>query len=458
VAGITSLDGTALTVSTPGTWTFISMTAMSNATLTAQAGVTLSFPVDDSLTNVNMYASGGGQILFPAATSYTGYNYGNTTLQASGAGSKIGLSNLATFVGGGEYHDSWGWNYYTTYVKALSGGEVDLAGAISHRNDFTVDGAGSVLAVAGITSISSTSITVVNGATWTLPVGWQPAWGGGCTLTISGAGSRVINNHGTICLSGLNISGGTLDLGDGNLVVAYSGASPLATIEGWLKTGGGTQADGEHFAWNGASGITTSAIAGDENKFKSLGIRDNGYHLTNRDAMTEVDGVPVPANAVVVKYTWMGDMDMDGAVTVNDYLEYLGYYAAWPPAANISWMTGDFNYDGKINVNDYLMLLAGYAAQTGPLGSDEPVTEVNSSEAPAATEEPAATQPAAPAPAAPAGTLLDLLRQAGGTLALAGDAGGSDLSDASAGAAEADLAVRPATDGAADSAAVMTIR
>ena len=34
--------------------------------------------------------------------------------------------------------------------------------------------------------------------------------------------------------------------------------------------------------------------------------------------------------SVVVKYTWMGDMDLDGKVTVNDYLEFLHYYFNQP--------------------------------------------------------------------------------------------------------------------------------
>jgi hypothetical protein len=55
------------------------------------------------LQNVNLSATGGGEILFPVATSYTGYNYADTTIEASGAGSRIDLSHLTTWDGGGEY-------------------------------------------------------------------------------------------------------------------------------------------------------------------------------------------------------------------------------------------------------------------------------------------------------------------------------------------------------------------
>ena len=72
----------------------------------------------------------------------------------------------------------------------------------------------------------------------------------------------------------------------------------------------------------------------------------------------------------------MGDMDLDGKVTVNDYLEFLHYYNPTykPTGADVTWMTGDFNYDGLINVNDYLALLGGYSHQSGTLSADEQIT------------------------------------------------------------------------------------
>ena len=110
-----------------------------------------------------LYAKDAAKILFPVATSYTGYNSADTTIEANGAGSRIDLSHLETFYGGGEYQSGsypYPWYYYTTNVKALAGGEVDLAGAISHRNNITVDGTGSVLGVAGITKLGGTVLTV----------------------------------------------------------------------------------------------------------------------------------------------------------------------------------------------------------------------------------------------------------------------------------------------------------
>ncbi len=197
-------------------------------------------------------------------------------------------------------------------------------------------------------------------------------------LDIVTAGWSVNLNGHTLSVGegGLQIAGGStptskIDLGDGNLIVAYCGASPLKTIEGWIKAGGGTKSNFLDYDWNGAGGITTSAITGAAKIYESLGIRDNGFDLWNRAAMTEVDGVPVPAGAIVVKCTWMGDMDLDGKVTVQDYEEFIHYYFNKPTADTTTWMTGDSNFEGKINVNDYLMLLAGYQHQSRTLAAEE---------------------------------------------------------------------------------------
>jgi YD repeat-containing protein len=196
VAGITSLGGTTLTVNTPGTLTFNTATEVTDSSLTAPTGVTLEFAAATALQNVNLSATGGGEILFPVATSYTGNNYADTSIEASGAGSRIDLSHLTTWYGGGEYDGGvfgGGWHYFSSYVRALAGGEVDLAGAISHSNNFTVDGTDSVLGVAGITSLGGVALTAANGAVWTLPVGWHPTWGIGNTLSTTGVGSQFVS-------------------------------------------------------------------------------------------------------------------------------------------------------------------------------------------------------------------------------------------------------------------------
>ena len=223
--------------------------------------------------------------------------------------------------------------------------------------------------------------------------------------------------------------------------------------------------------------------------------------------------MPVPANAIIVKYTWMGDMDLDGKVTVNDYVEFLHYYTQKPTADTTTFMTGDCNYDGKINVNDYLMLLAGTvpsparspprkslrrprpkplsprleaaapavdpaapaaepaaelavaapvaSAETVPAATSEPAVPVTvEAAAPAPVVVPVAVEVAAPAPAAVAvapetDSIADQLRKSGGSAWLTAE-GTAPVT--SADESQAELAVRPAqVDADAATAPVLTV-
>ena len=119
---------------------------------------------------------------------------------------------------------------------------------------------------------------------------------------------------------------------------------------------------------------------GGEKSYKSLGIRDYGFDLWNRPAPAMLEGVEIETDtaataSAAVKYTWMGDMDLDGKVTVKDYNLFLHYYFNPPPPDDITWMTGDFNYDGRISVQDYNMFIQGYfyAQGRGTLSADEQI-------------------------------------------------------------------------------------
>jgi YD repeat-containing protein len=169
-------------------------------------GGTVNFAALTQLTRVSLNASGGGQMLFPAATSYGNGVRANYDLTASGVGSRIDLSQLTSMVGSDSYHGN------RLAITASDGGEVDLAGAIGGYTVITANGTGSVLDVAGITSISGTALTAANGAVWTFPAGWHPTWGSGNTLSTIGSGSQFVN-RGTI-----SISGASLPINGGNFI------------------------------------------------------------------------------------------------------------------------------------------------------------------------------------------------------------------------------------------------
>ena len=144
--------------------------------------------------------------------------------------------------------------------------------------------------------------------------------------------------------------GGFLDLQNNDLVLDYSGASPLGTWNGSAYTGvSGLVASGyDAGAWHG-SGIRTSVA----DSTIELGVAEASLAFNIADAQTRLfDGQTVDASAVLVKYTYAGDANLDGKLDISD----LGHLDFNLPIHTNGWFNGDFNYDGKIDISDYGML------------------------------------------------------------------------------------------------------
>jgi MYXO-CTERM domain-containing protein len=152
----------------------------------------------------------------------------------------------------------------------------------------------------------------------------------------------ILANGGTTATSRvttLNINSGAIDLNDNDLVIDYSGGTPLSTIKSHIVAG------------RIKSSLATIA--------RGLGYADNT--ATN---FATFSGQSVDPTTVLVKYTYFGDSDLDGDVDVND----LGNLAtAWQTSG--TWTGGDFDYNGTVNVNDLGLLATNWQAGVGnPLG------------------------------------------------------------------------------------------
>jgi len=180
----------------------------------------------------------------------------------------------------------------------------------------------------------------------------------------------------TIVTAALGIdadAGGTpnavLDLADNNLVVDYEpGASPYAAIEAWIASGlAGPLAR----TWDGP-GITSSAA---DATLYALGVLDNADPPTFIEAFNDTDhlfdGEAVDATSVLVKYTYYGDTNLDGAVTPVDVQRLI---LSWngQTEGDPRWAVGDFNYDGAITPTDVQLLIQGWNQQGAPLSAAAP--------------------------------------------------------------------------------------
>ncbi len=151
---------------------------------------------------------------------------------------------------------------------------------------------------------------------------------------------------------------GILDLKTNNLIVK-TGIAGAPTggmyngISGYVQRG---LYNGPNGFWDGP-GINSSAAAIDATQSKAVGILDNA--AAGYTSWPPLDPHPLTGAEILVKYTYFGDADLDGAITAADYQlidSSVGQNA-------FGWISGDFDYDGiGATVADYQLIDAGFSA------------------------------------------------------------------------------------------------
>ena len=143
-------------------------------------------------------------------------------------------------------------------------------------------------------------------------------------------------------MTSLSISGtGGLDVNNNHLIINYgAGSDPISSIAALLSTGyhGG--------AWNGAGGIVSTAAAANSGR----------YGLGYADAADTGNPAGLSAGTIEIKYTLLGDVDLNGVVNGIDF----GILAANFNKGVSRWDQGDFNYDGIVNGIDFGSLAANF--------------------------------------------------------------------------------------------------
>jgi hypothetical protein len=168
--------------------------------------------------------------------------------------------------------------------------------------------------------------------------------------------------NGTSKVSSLSMAGttgawtGTLDLTNNSIIVestTANAAADLARLTNMVQQG---YANG---TWTG-QGITSSTAAADTAAVHALGIILNSSS-TGTALYSSFDGQSADSSAILIRYTYYGDANLDGMVDGSDYsridngslLHLTG------------WANGDFNYDGVINGSDYTLIDNAFNTQ-GP--------------------------------------------------------------------------------------------
>jgi hypothetical protein len=292
------------TFNAPGT-SFGLMKVLSGGTFTSGTGPTL-VSVGSTVNVLGGTYNANGDITFTGST----FQQDAAGRFALAPGKTITFKNDAMININGSFT---GGNVDNEVSTAVSGGHMVVQ---------SIDGAGDVTAAAG-SQLTADHIRQAS-------------------LTLSGnaairAQATPDSDPSASSLDRLTILGtGQLDLTNNRLAISYAaGNSPANAIRSYLVTGY------NNGAWNGP-GISSSAAGGSH----ALGFADSA------------DGVVsgLAANTVIVKFTRVGDLNLDGVVNFTDLLILAQHYGQ--PTSK--WDQGDLNYDGMVNFADLLGLAQNY--------------------------------------------------------------------------------------------------
>jgi hypothetical protein len=296
-------------------------------------------------------------------------------IQTGGANSVAGVEeDIGVYSGGvGTYNQSGGVNQLATSFSNLSigysagaVGAYNLTGGTLSAANIYVGGSPSgsggtgALVVSGQSLVSTPGAIVLYNTASSIQLNGGSLIAGNANLNgpftqsagtavfaqITGAGQVTLNGGRTTLTPGggassvnsLSINGAMLDITNNSLEVDYlPGSDPVATIVSYLAKGynGGT--------WTGA-GLTSSLAAVNPQR---MGL---GYVDSN-----DPGGVP---NAVLVKYTLVGDTNLDGLVNFQDLVTVIQNFNK----SGMDWAEGNFTYDpnGVVNFNDLVAVVQNF--------------------------------------------------------------------------------------------------
>ncbi len=325
----------------------------------------------------NLTLTGGTATLSPRTPGFgTGVgsdlSIGNITETAPSGIIMGGLATLS-FRGPANYTGATAVNSGT--LRITNSGSLNNSSPVTVATGatFAVEGTASVGPVSGA---GSTSVT--NAGQLTADHARQAG------LTVTGAGSKATirpngGNGGTSAVGSIEVDGGAiLDLTNNDLVIRATAATKDA-VHAAAQADIVTAQNGPDPAlitkWDGP-GITSSTARtfnlGQGFDLTGLGvIRNSDLDATTGipgSSYTTFSGQAVTPDDVLVKYTYIGDANLSGAVSFDDYVGMDNAFFGLIP--NLGWATGDINFDGFINFDDYSKVDQAFFFQGAPLSGE----------------------------------------------------------------------------------------
>jgi autotransporter-associated beta strand protein len=330
---------TAATVTLDGSKTIgqLFLSGATNYTISTGTGGTLTFDdTGDATVNPQINVSSGSHTISALAALANGLNI---TIAAS---SSLEISGAITGSGG---------------IKKTGAGTLTLDG-VDNFGSTTIN-AGTVV-LSNSANLTSGTITVNSTGTLLIPASsgtgiFLHALGSAISLASGGTASvaepvahanRQLIVSPNITFAGTaNNWAGEFSLGDNDLDLTDAS---LANITNQIKQG---------LAAGATQGIISSDVASDTTHLTTLGVivNNNGSGAAlygNSTTLGLFDTSAPGVNDVLVKYTYVGDANLDGSVNSSDFslidAGYTGHLTGW--------YNGDFNYDGVVDGSDFTLI------------------------------------------------------------------------------------------------------
>jgi hypothetical protein len=137
-------------------------------------------------------------------------------------------------------------------------------------------------------------------------------------------------------VGGINFTGGKLDLTNNSIIIS---GSSVSAVENMINLGEITSS-----ALTSATGL--AVVAGNDPAISGLGGLLQGQSFSASDTL--------------IKFTYLGDTNLDGYVDITDYENLIGNYLQ-NPGAN-TWSNGAFFAadNGNVTITDYEALIGNY--------------------------------------------------------------------------------------------------
>jgi hypothetical protein len=276
-------------------------------------------------------------------------------------------------------------NRYTLTSGSLTIGDAANPGTIEVAS-------GSHVISTLLTFAGNTQINIANGQALTLS-GGTSAINANQTVTKAGDGSLTISGKFSAGAgSSLNVDGGTLNLNVNPGFPGSAASSPLAMSINGSKVVLGTSVDLKELQVNyAAPGAQTLDLI---SPLSSIGFKAVRVYSSNLDASKAdlwnaivnanqaeapdpmdgiIDsnsqfyrnsriGIARIADHVLIRSTRIGDLNLDGSVTISDFIDLASHFNQIGTA---TWQEGDLNYDRNVTIADFIDLAANFNTSYG---------------------------------------------------------------------------------------------